>query len=167
VLLLTLFALPYWTTVTENVQFMSGFVGGWRNNDSFFGVVLWAMRDQYRAKYTAFTLIGAFTLLFAVRCRDVVHTCLWTLVALLVIASNCHPWYLTWFLPLLALQPSAGLLLWTAAVPMFYSVWPGWIATGIWDGVTPTRWLVYAPVFALIAGRAIYDWRHGRGPKVR
>ena len=29
------------TDVTENAQFMSGFVGGWRNNDSLFGLLLY------------------------------------------------------------------------------------------------------------------------------
>jgi alpha-1,6-mannosyltransferase len=154
--ILTLLALPYWTGVGENIRFMSGFVGGWRNNDSLFGVILWFLGDQYRAKYTAFVLIGSMSVLFAIRLRDTGRAGMWTIVALLLIASNCHPWYLTWFLPLLALNSSAGLLLWTAVVPMFYSVWPGWIATGIWDGVTPTRWLVYGPVFTLIAARAIY-----------
>jgi hypothetical protein len=155
--ILTLIAFPYWTDVEENIRFMSGFVGGWRNNDSIFGAILWLLRDLYHAKYAAFALIGALSLLFAVRSPDFVRASVWTIVALLLIASNCHPWYLTWFLPLLAVVPSAGLLLWTASVPMFYSVWPGWIATGIWDGVTPTRWLVYAPVFLLVAARAIYS----------
>jgi alpha-1,6-mannosyltransferase len=155
--LLVLFVLPYRTGVIENAQFMTGFVGGWRNNDSLFGVILWLARDQYRAKYTAFAIIAGLTLLLAKRNRDVARVSLWTIVALLMFASNCHPWYLTWFLPLLAIQLSAGLLLWTALVPLFYSVWPGWVATGIWEGVTPMRWLVYVPVFALLAGRWLYD----------
>jgi alpha-1,6-mannosyltransferase len=157
-----LFAVPYWTGVSENVRFMTGFVGGWRNNDSLFGLILWAFRDQYDAKYAAFTFIIGMTLFFAIRARDTAMACLSTIVALLLIASNCHPWYLTWFVPLLALYPSAGLLLWTAVVPLFYSVWPGWVATGIWDGVTPMRWMVYVPVLLLIAARALYGLRNAQ-----
>ena len=57
------FAIPYLTDVTENAQFMSGFVGGWRNNDSFFGLLLYLTGDLYRAKYLAFTLLfGSDTL---------------------------------------------------------------------------------------------------------
>jgi alpha-1,6-mannosyltransferase len=151
------FAAPYWTGVTENAQFMSGFVGGWRNNDSLFGVILWLAGDIYRAKYTAFALIIASASILAVRQRDLTRVLLWTIVALLLIASNCHPWYLTWILPLLAIHPSAGLILWTVLVPIFYSVWPGWVATGIWDGVTPLRWLVYGPVFFLLSWRLLHN----------
>jgi alpha-1,6-mannosyltransferase len=152
------FALPYWTGVTENVQFMSGFVGGWRNNDSLFGAILWLSGNLYRAKYMAFALIGITSAIIAVKQTDLTRAVLWTIVSLLLIASNCHPWYLTWVLPLLAVHPVAGLVLWTTLVPLFYAVWPGWIATGIWDGVTPTRWLVYVPVFSLLAGRLLYDF---------
>jgi hypothetical protein len=49
-----LIALPYWTNVTENMRFMSGFMGGWRNNDSLFGIILWLAKDPYLARYMAF-----------------------------------------------------------------------------------------------------------------
>ena len=158
--LFAVFALPYWSGVTENARFMSGFVGGWRNNDSLFGPILWIAGDLYRAKYTAFVLIAAVAIWIAIRQPHLARACLWTIVALLLIASNCHPWYLTWFLPLLAIELSAGLLLWTVLVPLFYSVWPGWVATGIWEGVTPLRWFIYVPVFALIGGRIFYERRN-------
>ena len=53
-----LFALLYWTNVSENMQFASGFMGGWRNNDSLFGVILWLAKDVYRAKYTAIAIVA-------------------------------------------------------------------------------------------------------------
>jgi hypothetical protein len=162
--MLLIFALPYWTGVSENARFMSGFVGGWRNNDSLFGLILWLAGDQYRAKYAAFVAIVLLAIILAATNRDAGRACLWTIVSLLLIASNCHPWYLTWFLPFLALHPSAGLLLWTATVPLFYSVWPGWVATGIWDGVTPLRWYIYVPVFLLLFCRMLFSqWNAGPG----
>jgi hypothetical protein len=154
--LLGLFALPYVSGISENARFMSGFVGGWRNNDSLFGLILWLMRDPYQAKYAAFGLIGAIAIWIALRQPNLARAWLWTIAALLFIASNCHPWYLTWFLPLLAIELSTPLLLWTTLVPLFYSVWPGWIVTGVWDGLSPFRWFVYAPVFALMVLKTLY-----------
>jgi hypothetical protein len=131
--------------------------------------MLWLVRDPYQAKYAAFGLIGAITIWIALRQPNLTRAWLWTIAALLFIASNCHPWYLTWFLPLLAIELSAGLLLWTALVPLFYSVWPGWIMTGVWEGLSPFRWFVYVPVFALIVARFLSDrflrWENSSGKK--
>ena len=35
------------------------------------------------------------------------------IVTILALSANVHPWYLTWIVPLLALYPIPGLLLWT------------------------------------------------------
>ena len=51
---------------------------------------------------------------------------------MLMISANCHPWYLTWLLPLLVLVPVPGLLLWTALVPLAYSAVIAWVETGEW-----------------------------------
>jgi alpha-1,6-mannosyltransferase len=165
--LLGLLTVPYWSGVFENARFMTGFVGGWRNNDSIFGAILWIAGDQYRAKYTAFALIGTAAIWIALRQPHLARACLWTIIAVLFLSSNCHPWYLTWFLPLLAIELSSGLLLWTTLAPLFYSVWPAWVVLGVWDGVSPWRWYVYVPVFVLIGARAVYDRRNAARVSVR
>jgi alpha-1,6-mannosyltransferase len=140
--------LLYATDATENAQFMSGFVGGWRNNDSIFGAILYLMGDPYRAKYLTFSLIGALALWLAMREWPLERIALWTLVSLLLLSANCHPWYLTWIVPLLAFYPHPSLLLWVALVPLAYSVQIEWRILGEWNGVTPERWWIYTPVFA-------------------
>jgi hypothetical protein len=55
---------------------------------------------------------------------------------MLLLSADVHPWYLTWFLPLLALQPSAAL------TPLTYSVVINWITLGEWNGSTS----VFAPL---------------------
>src|SRR5258708_990078 len=64
--ILALVSLPYWTPtlhwsgINENFRFMSGFLGGWRNNDSLFGALLWAAgNDFYLAKKLAFAIVCA------------------------------------------------------------------------------------------------------------
>lgn len=147
-----LLALPYWTNVTENLRFMSGFVGGWRNNDSLFGLILWMMKDLYRAKYTAFAIVAVIIALLTLRHVPLERASLWAIALMLMISANCHPWYLTWFLPLLVLVPVPGLLLWTALVPLAYSAVIYWVETGEWHGSTAIRWFEYAPVYASLIG---------------
>ena len=102
---------------------MSGFVGGWRNNDSLFGMLLYfAGGDLYTAKYAAFALIGGAWTWLSMREWPLERIALWGTVALLLVSANCHPWYLTWFLLLLALYPHPSLLLWISLAPLAYEV---------------------------------------------
>ncbi|MBC7926365.1 MAG: hypothetical protein H7039_11975 [Bryobacteraceae bacterium] len=150
--ILALTALPYLGgDITSNIRFMSGFVGGWRNNDSLFGVILAIARDQYLAKYIAFTLIAAASWILALQQRWPLHRiALWTIASLLLLSSNCHPWYLTWLLPFLVFETPSPLLLWIALMPLTYAVWIDWSLLGTWNGSTAIRLYVYIPFFAYL-----------------
>ena len=141
-------AWPYRSNLVENARFMSGFVGGWRNNDSFFQLLLWATGDQYRAKYAAFVILAAAVATITALRLPLIHSVLSIIVAMLLVSANCHPWYLTWFIPLLCFVPAVPLLLWTALMPLTYIVLFEWFAAGVWNGSNPIRWYVYFPVFA-------------------
>lgn len=147
-----LLALPYWTNVTENLQFMSGFMGGWRNNDSLFGLILWVTKDLYRAKYTAFAIATTVVAFLTLRAVPLERASLWAIALMLMVSANCHPWYLTWLLPLLVLFPVPGLLLWTALVTLAYSAVVSWVALGEWQGSSAFRWFEYTPVYAMLTG---------------
>lgn len=148
-------ALPYWSDVSENVRFMSGFLGGWRNNDSLYGLLLYLTGDQYPAKYTAFAAVIAAALAVAVRALPLERAALWNIAIMLAVSANCHPWYLTWILPLLAFHPVPGLLVWTGLMPLAYSVVIDWSLLGEWHGSTSWRWMIYIPVWGLLAGSAL------------
>src|SRR5258708_32619742 len=147
-----LLAMPYWTNVTENLQFMSGFMGGWRNNDSLYGLILWVAKDLYRAKYTVFAIVAVAVAVLTLREVPLARASLWAITVMLMVSANCHPWYLTWLLPLLILFPVPGLLLWTALVPLAYSAVVSWVTLGEWQGSNAFRWFEYAPVYALLIG---------------
>jgi len=145
-------SLPYWTPrwpeIIENARFMSGFLGGWRNNDSLFGLLMWAAGDIYLAKYAAFAIVGAAVLWVTLLRWPIERACLASIVVMLVVSANVHPWYLTWLFPMLALVPWPPLLLWAALMPLGYQVLIGWRLLGEWNGSTPSRWWIYAPVFS-------------------
>ncbi|HSB14301.1 MAG TPA: hypothetical protein VLE22_07560 [Bryobacteraceae bacterium] len=146
--------LPYWSDIGENLRFMTGFLSGWRNNDSLYGVLLWLTGDVYRAKYTAFAVIAGVVVFVTFRRVPLEKASLVAIVATLMISANCHPWYLTWILPLLAFYPLPALLLWTAVMPLAYEVLIGWTILGEWNGSTPLRWWIYVPVYGLL----IFGW---------
>jgi alpha-1,6-mannosyltransferase len=156
---LALLSLPYWSNVSENLRFMTGFLGGWRNNDSLFGLLLWLTGDVYRAKYVALAIIVAVAAFASVSRWPLERACLVVLAAMLFVSSNCHPWYLSWILPLLALLPIPGLLLWTALMPLAYQVVIDWVRLGVWRGSTGIRWWIYVPVFASLLGQWVVQRR--------
>src|SRR5437667_126037 len=79
-----LLALPYWTNVTENLQFMSGFMGGWRNNDSLYGLILWVTKDLYGAKYTAFAIVAVVVAFLTLREVPLERASLWAIAVRLM-----------------------------------------------------------------------------------
>jgi hypothetical protein len=145
-------ALPYWTNISENMHFASGFLGGWRNNDSLYGILLWLTKDVYRAKYAAFAIVAITVFILTLRQIPLERACLAGITVLLMVSANCHPWYLTWLLPLLVLFPVPALLLWTALAPLAYSAVISWVTLGDWQGSTPIRWFEYVPVYSMLIG---------------
>ena len=58
--------LPYRADLTSNARFATGFLGGWRNNDSIHALIAWFLRrPRTRAKYITMGLIAAAALLAA------------------------------------------------------------------------------------------------------
>lgn len=148
---LCLSVIPYWSNVRSNAEFMTGFFGGWRNNDSLYGLVLWIFVEPAAAKRATAAIIGLLAVLFALTDWTLERKCLASITALLLFSSNCHPWYLLWIWPFVALYPSAPYLLWGALMPLAYSVLEGWRTLREWDGSTPERWLIYGPLFLIAA----------------
>jgi hypothetical protein len=131
---------------------MSGFLGGWRNNDSLFGLLLWASgNDFYLAKKFAFAIV-CLTVVAATALRwPPERGALTVITVLLMVSANCHAWYLTWMLPLLVLHPAPPLLLWVTLAPLAHTAVIRWIAAGEWNGSTSIRYYEYAPVYVTLA----------------
>lgn len=141
---------PYWTNVTSNARFATGFLGGWRNNDSIHSLIAAFAGDPYTAKYITMGLIVAAALAIPALRWRVEARALALIVTILALSANVHPWYLTWIAPLLAMYPVPGLMLWVCLTPLAYGVLINWTILGVWNGLSPLRWLIYGPVAALL-----------------
>lgn len=150
---------PYWGDVSENAAFMTGFIGGWRNNDSLFGLLLWLAGSAAEAKRIAMGLITLLIVTVAFRPWSLERKCLLSITIALLLSSNCHPWYLLWIWPLVAMCPMGVYFLWGAIMPLAYSVLGEWRLQNLWDGSTSDRWWIFGPVFAYAALELIFRWR--------
>jgi alpha-1,6-mannosyltransferase len=173
--ILAVATLPYftstvrWPGIDENFRFMSGFLGGWRNNDSLFGVLLWAAgSDFYLAKKFAFAIVCVAVAAVTALRWPPERSALAVIAVLLMVSANCHPWYLTWMLPLLVFYPAPPLLLWLTLAPLAHSAVIRWIAAGEWNGSTGVRYYEYVPVYLALAiwlaVRRRHDGRSHRPP---
>ena len=139
--------LPYWRSIASVIETLEGFAGGWRNNDSLFAVFLELTGGDMSAaadvsQWAVILAIVALRLLpLPALGGELAAIC-----AVLLVSANCFPWYLTWMLPLVAVHPSAPLLLWTALVSLAYHVIPGYEATGSWEYDRALIGLEYIPV---------------------
>ncbi|MGH9660548.1 MAG: hypothetical protein ACRD96_18505, partial [Bryobacteraceae bacterium] len=79
------------------------------------------------------------------------------ILALLLLPANSHPWYLTWLVPLVCFYPAPELLLWIALVPLAHQTVVEWISIGQWNGSTPLRWYIYAPVALVYSRRVVVN----------
>ena len=156
--------LPYWNSIVSVGYVLAGLMGGWRNNDSLFALLVHLAGGELTpaalAAMSALVItVGSLRFL---RLPPVAGE-LAAVCALLLLSANCFPWYLTWMLPLLAVHPMPALLLWTALVPLAYHVVPAYEATGTWHYVSALTLAEYLPVLlwlgALAAGRAIHTFR--------
>jgi alpha-1,6-mannosyltransferase len=143
--------LPYHADLTRNAQLTSGFLGGWRNNDSLHTIVAALAPDRFMAKYVTMALVAAAAIVISRLRWTLEARTLTFIVALLAMSANVHPWYLTWVVPLLVFYPIPALLLWTALMPLTYAVRIDWEILGEWNGTTAWRWLVYIPVLVSAA----------------
>jgi uncharacterized membrane protein len=151
--LAALAAWPYATLSRElwsrNAAYMAGFLGGWRNNDSLFSVI-WYLSGENGdvAKRVSLVVLGLLVLAACLWRAPLERIVLGFVAGMLLISANVHPWYMAWMAPLLALEPFLAGFVWVALMPLAYAVLGTYRSTGVWDGSTGWRWLIYGPVFA-------------------
>jgi len=157
-------SLPYWGALGNVAEVLEGFVGGWRNNDSLYGLIWeWADQDYERGTELAGRLMffGLVVVWYSRPSR--MAGLLASIVVVLLLAANVFPWYLTWFVPLLAIYPRPALLLWTALAVLHYRILPEYVLLGVWEDADWVRALEYGPVLAWLAldgARAVWNrWK--------
>ena len=145
---------PYFEGIWHVQELLRGFLGGWRNNDSLYGLLYALAGEDFHRGTTLVTgllIVGLAALWW--KHMPLVESALWAVVLLLFLSANCFPWYLSWLLPFLAVYPNAALLLWTALVSLAYHVLIGYGALGVWQESLEFRLLEYVPVYGMLIGQ--------------
>lgn len=143
--------LPYLRDISNVSDLLKGFVGGWRNNDSLYALIYEYTNQDFDRGTEIVTWLLALGLvaIFSLRLERT-RAAIAAIAVLLFLSANCFPWYLGWFLPLLALRSNSALLLWTGLVPLAYNVLIPYGVLGDWQELEGYRALEYWPVFGML-----------------
>ncbi len=155
---------PYRDGIWKVQELLQGFLGGWRNNDSLYGLLYALAGEDFESGTTIVTgllVVGLAAIWW--KQMPLVESVQWAVVLLLFLSANCFPWYLSWLLPFLAVYPNPALLLWTALVSLSYHVVIGYGALGVWQESPEFRLLEYVPVYGMLIGQFLVRRLGGAG----
>lgn len=136
---------------------VAAYSGAWRNNDSLFGLIYAVTGSLSSASQVYIAVVAGTALYVAWRRTPLLRASYLILGTLLAFAANCFPWYLTWLLPLLAIELNPAWLLLTGTSALAYHILIPYATLGLWQESGVFRALEYVPFYALLAGRWLWQ----------
>jgi hypothetical protein len=83
------------------------------------------------------------------------------MLAMILLSSTAHPWYLLWALVLMPLHPGAAVWVLSLTLPWGYAVLGDVVA---WQAPWWVSLAAYTPVAAALAWETVVQWRPAAGP---
>lgn len=90
--------------------------------------------------------------------RDFPSRCLLIAASFAICMPFLFPWYVLFFLPLLALRPDPALLALVTLLPISDLVLVGYEARGVWEQPLWARLLLWGTFYGLLVGGAVRRW---------
>jgi len=119
------------------------------SNASLYAILAWLTGSASFARWLVIGSWVAFLLWWAQRESDVVRYLLGALTVAALLSPVLHPWYVTWLVPCFCFWRLPPIVALTGTVVLAYTVWPGYLADGVWRVPLWARGLEYAPVLLL------------------
>jgi hypothetical protein len=157
----------------------SGLIAYGQNNDSAFKLLTYVskfflevlgfetLHKSYMTRFIVMALTGIWILYITFSNKykntDLFTKSLFIVAFAFLISPTQFPWYYTWLLPLLAINPRFSLLLLTALLPMYYLRFYFRPRDQFDLFVNVIVWIEFIPVWALI----LWEWRKGKILNVR
>lgn len=173
ILLLCVLFLPLYLSGPDQSSGLIAYGRSWENNDSIFRILilisdfsLGTLGFQTYNKYALARVIAAsLTVLWVAYMTymkptesDLFKKSLFIIAFVFLVSPTEFPWYYTWLLPFLTLQPRFPLLMLTALLPLYYLRYyfePRGESRVFSDVIV---WLEFAPVWILL----FLEWKTGR-----
>jgi alpha-1,6-mannosyltransferase len=173
IIILSCLFLPLYLSGPDQSSGMIAYGRSWENNDSIFRILIFLSEHSldilgYKTfqKYAAARVAAAsLTILWIVFLSlkkpyeiDFFRRSLYIIAFVFLISPTEFPWYYTWLLPFLCLQPRLSLLILTALLPLYYLRYylePRGELNVFSDVLV---WIEFVPVWVLL----LLEWRRGK-----
>jgi len=148
---------------------LSAYSEEWVKNSFLFTWLLTSVETvsvhaNWIARISTALILSVITLFMAVRNKSTIHlpaSILWITAALFFLAPAGFPWYSFWFLPLVALVPTKGLVVLAITLPIYYLRFPLFVMGYDWIFN-----FILAPIeFGIPLGFIIWDQLSKQGLK--
>lgn len=134
------------TAVTAIAESLGAMAARFGSNGSVYAVLALGLGSAMAARLICGAGWVAFAWWWARREADPVRYLLGVMAVAAILSPVLHPWYLVWLIPTFCFWRPAALVALTGTVVLSYTVWPGRLATGVWEIPVWARVLEYAPV---------------------
>lgn len=148
-------ALPFLIHFDDSLQMVNGLVNfGSKNN--FNGSFNQFIDDIIGTspKLASNICLGGFAISWMIGLWLSLKDRLWmsltfSLGGLIIFAPIVHFWYFSWFLPFIALRPSAAWVSFSVSAPLYFLVHSEYLDTGNWELPVWARWVFWLPFFII------------------
>ena len=142
------------------------FADRWEFNAGAYRILVTALGSAQLAKLAGTLIVVAIALEAARRRWALDRALLWTIGAALLLSPTVHPWYVLWVLPFAALFRRRAWIALTGLVFLAYWGLGAYRAGGEWRQPDWLPWLIYLPVYVLLAYDGLRPKRLARGGHV-
>ncbi len=173
IFLISILLLPIYLSGPDESSGLIAYGSRWQNNDSVFRILIFISRlslgalgfETYQKYALARVIAASLTVLWIAYVTyrkpsgsGFFRNSLFIIAFVFLVSPTQFPWYYTWILPFLALQPRFSLIIPTALLPLYYLRYylepRGQL--GIFTNVIV--WIEFVPVWILL----LLEWKRGR-----
>ncbi len=149
---------PYRSALAQLPAMLGYYQSRWQNNNaSLFALIEWLTGSAEIALGLGAGVVAGLALWAAARRLDAARAAYLLFGAILLLGPNGYPWYFTWIVPFVCFFPNPAWLLLTILQFLSYHVLIDYHASGLWHFRPEMVWLTYAPFYALLIGRYIWQ----------
>lgn len=123
----------------------------WTANQGAFALIARMFDDPVHARVAVAVPVLAVVAYATWRRFEVERALLWIIGAGLLLSPTVHPWYVLWVLPMAALTRNRPFLLLSGLVFLGYWGLAAYTADGVWPEPAWTRFVIWLPVWLLVA----------------